>query len=484
VLVPKHKVLIMRCDAYDPERIAGIVKEGMDELDARPSGRILLKPNVVIAHPESFPHAFTRKEFLDGVISAVKTRAQNAQQIAVGERSGIVIPTRYSFKQAGYLDVIKRHKVKAYYFDESRQVPVRLSKPGRLRDNVYVPQPITECDYLINLPKFKAHPWCRVTLSLKNFIGLQDDRHRLLDHNLFLEHKIADLQEVIEPKFIAIDGIIAGQRMMLTPTPFPLGAIVMGTNSCAVDTVGCHMVHIDPEDVVYLRLAAERGYGPMSLDEIEVAGDFPLEEVQERTRGFEICFERIDDYFRDDGNLTCTVGTFPEKHSPDYCWGGCPGALQEAMHIFKTFYPDFDKRMKKIRYVVGKVAGPLDLERDERVIFAGSCTSWEGRIGGDAVKIESSYKTASAVDERRTRSHDMLLKMSKALWNCARKRSSRYIRVTGCPVSVAEHLHYLSTLGKIKNPNLEPRLMSMVYIAYWRMRISRFLNRFLRITLR
>lgn len=38
----QHKVLIMRGDEYDPEKIAGIVKKGMEELDARPSGNILL----------------------------------------------------------------------------------------------------------------------------------------------------------------------------------------------------------------------------------------------------------------------------------------------------------------------------------------------------------------------------------------------------------------------------------------------------------
>ena len=67
-----HKVLIRRCEAYDPDRIAGIVKEGMQDLGVTPSGNILLKPNVVLAHPEFFPHAFTRKEFLDGVIAATK----------------------------------------------------------------------------------------------------------------------------------------------------------------------------------------------------------------------------------------------------------------------------------------------------------------------------------------------------------------------------------------------------------------------------
>ena len=473
-----HKVLIMRCDTYDAEKIASIVKEGMQELGVTPSKRILLKPNVVLAHPEVFPHAFTRSEFLDGVIAATKELARDVEEIAVGERSGITIPTRYSFKHAGYPAVLKKHKIKAYYFDEVKQIPVKISGTAVLRDQLFMPKPIVDCDFLINLPKFKAHPWCRLTLSLKNFIGIQDDRHRLVDHNQFLEHKIADLQAVIQPEFIAIDAITAGQRMMLTPTPFDLGAIVMGTNSCAVDTVGCHMVNVDPNDLIHLRYASERGFGPMDLDSINVGGDFPLAEVQEKTKNFEFCLERIDDYFGDESNLSCTVGAFPEKHSPDYCWGGCPGALQEAMHIMRGFSPDVDKEMQKIRYVVGKVDGPLDLADDERVIFAGSCTSWQGEIDGQHVKIEISYQTSSEVDEEKTKSNDMLLKIMGAQTHALLNRSSRYIHVKGCPLSVGQHVNYLASLGKISNPNLDPRLAIQANISYYQMRFHRFASRF------
>jgi uncharacterized protein (DUF362 family) len=473
-----HKVLIMRCDTYDAAKIAKIVKEGMQELEVIPSKKILLKPNVVIAHPEVFPHAFTRSEFLDGVIAATKELAKDVEEIAVGERSGITIPTRYSFKNAGYPAVLKKHKIKAYYFDEVKQIPVKISGAAVLRDQLFMPKPIVDCDFLINLPKFKAHPWCRLTLSLKNFIGIQDDRHRLVDHNQFLEHKIADLQAVIQPKFIAIDAITAGQRMMLTPTPFDLGAIVMGTNSCAVDTVGCHMVNVDPNDLIHLRYASERGFGPMDLDQIEVGGDFPLAEVQAKTVNFEFCLERIDDYFGEESNLSCTVGAFPEKHSPDYCWGGCPGALQEAMHIMRGFCPDVDKKMQKIRYVVGKVDGPLDLADDERVIFAGSCTSWQGEIDGKSVKIESTYRTSSEVSEKKTRSNDMLLKIMGAQTHALLNRSSRYLHVPGCPVSVGQHVNYLASLGKISNPNLDPRLAIQANISYYQMRFHRFASRF------
>ncbi len=473
----KHKVLIMKCRDYDVSKIAGIIKEGMEELGVRPYGKVLLKPNVVIAHPEIFPHAFTRSEFLEGVILAVKEKGESVEELSVGEKCGITVPTRFCFKMAGYVEVLKRHGVKTHYFDETRQVPVKLTRMENLRDLIFVPQPIAECDFLINLPKFKAHPWTKLTLGLKNYIGIQDDRHRLLDHNSFLEHKIADLQDVIRPGLVAIDAIVAGQRMMLTPTPFPMEAIVMGINSCAVDTVGCHMVHVDPRDLTHLRLASERGFGPLDLNEIEVTGDFPLEEVQHKTKEFEFCLEHVDKYFSTSQGLSCTVGAFPEGHSKDYCWGGCPGALQEAMHIFKGYYPDVDRRMKKVRYVVGKVDGPVEVGDDERVIFAGDCTSWRGRINGENIDISAAYKSSSEQDALTTKSNDMLLKILGAKLHSWRNRSKRWIHAKGCPVSVGQHVTYLSTLARIPDVNFDWRTLIPVNVAYWQMRVGRLYHR-------
>jgi uncharacterized protein (DUF362 family) len=469
----KHKVLIMRCDDYDPNKIGGIIKEGMEELGVRPKGRTILKPNTVMADQEVFPHAFTRKEFIEGVIIAAKDKGDNDTELFLGERSGITVPTRLCFKRAGYLEVTKRHRVKPSYFDEVRQVPVRLRRPESLRDLIYVPEPIVQCDFLINMPKFKAHPWTRLTLSLKNYIGIQDDRHRLLDHNSFLEHKIADLQEVIQPGFIAIDAITAGQKTMLTPIPFPMGAIVMGVNPCAVDTVGCHMVNVDPRDLIHLRYTAERGFGPIDLDEIEVAGDFPLEEVQHRNKDFEFMLERVDDYFEPTRSINCTVGRFPEEHSTDYCWGGCPGALQESWHIITGVHPDADKRMKKIRYVVGEVKEPINAAPDETILFVGDCCKYKGPVNGEQVNIDGDYKGPAEFHATRTKSNDMIRKILSSLLHCFIKRSARSVHAKGCPVSVAAHVNYLSSFGKIPNVNFDRRFLVSINIDYWRMRIMR-----------
>jgi uncharacterized protein (DUF362 family) len=474
IKVPEHKVIIRRCNEYDPDLISKIIKQGMEELGVKPQGNVLLKPNTVIAHPEIFPYAFTRKEFLDGALDATRRVASNINEISVGERCGITIPTRFCFKNAGYPEVIKKHKAKTYYFDEEKSVPVKLTKEGRLRDRIFIPQSVTKCDFLINLPKFKAHPWTRLTLSLKNFIGIQDDRHRLVDHNIHLEEKIADLQEVVQPKFIAIDGIIAGQNMMLTPEPFPLGAIIMGTNSCAVDTVCCHMVSVDPKDLKHLSLTSQRGFGPMNLDEIEVTGDYPLDEIQNKTKDFGFCVEQIDDYFKDHKAISCTLGEFPEGR--DYCWGGCPGALQEAMHIFKGFDPDVEDKMEKIRVVAGKVDKPLNLAKNEKVLFIGDCASWEGEIDGEKVKIESNFKTKSEVNECKTKSNDMLLKNIRSFVKCFSLGKKPFIHAKGCTISVADQVHYLSFLGELKNPNYDKRLVFGVAISYLTMVVSRFWN--------
>src|SRR5439155_25756686 len=141
------------------------------------------------------------------------------KELAVGERCGITIPTRYVMEHSGYDAMIKRTGVKRYLFEEEKQVEIPLTHPGRLRDFIYTPEPVAKADFFVNCPKFKSHPWTTVTFSMKNYIGIQDDRHRLIDHDHRLNEKIADLQYIVQPELIAIDAITAGEGRTLTPTP-------------------------------------------------------------------------------------------------------------------------------------------------------------------------------------------------------------------------------------------------------------------------
>ncbi|MEO1336258.1 MAG: DUF362 domain-containing protein, partial [Myxococcota bacterium] len=215
--MPAPKVIIRACPDYDVSRIRTIVREGLQTLGLRPQGRTLVKPNLVASGP-LFPHAYTRPEFMQGVLHALNDVDEGQMtRLAVGERCGITVPTRYAFKNAGYYDLKKSVPNLAYeHFDEVPQVEIPLYHPDRLRDVMYTPKPVAEADFFVNCPKFKAHPWTTVTFAMKNYIGIQDDRHRLIDHDHQLNAKVADLQYITQPQFIAIDAITAGEGRMLT----------------------------------------------------------------------------------------------------------------------------------------------------------------------------------------------------------------------------------------------------------------------------
>ena len=209
-MASRPTVIIRHCPEYDVHRIEGLVADALDAMSLRPYGRTLLKPNVVASGPH-FPHAYTRPEFVEGVLRALRARARpDLQELAVGERCGITVPTRFTFGEAGYYPMIARVPgTKIYHFEEVPQVEIPLYHPERLRDSFFTPEPVAKADFFVNCPKFKAHPWTTVTFSMKNYIGIQDDRHRLLDHDHKLDEKVAYLQYIIQPPFIAIHGIIA-----------------------------------------------------------------------------------------------------------------------------------------------------------------------------------------------------------------------------------------------------------------------------------
>ena len=139
--------------------------------------------------------------------------------------------------------------------------------------------------------------------------------------------------------------------------------------------------------------------------------------------------------------------------------------------------PDIESDIEKIRIVIGKVEGPLDLAEGERVIFAGNCTSWQGEIEGQEVTIESSYRTTHEIDATKTTSNDMLLKNFSTMWDCFENRKSPYMHAKGCTVSVPDFVHYLASMGKVGNPNFDPRIAVPANVGYWQMRFNRLMSR-------
>ena len=452
----RPQVILRFCDTYHAPTIRTIIREGLQQLKIHPFGRTLLKPNLV-SSGNLFDHAYTRSEFTEGVLLALRdVNDGKMTELAVGERSGITIPTRYAFTGAGYDKMLRRLKVKRYCFDEEQQVEFALHHAGRLRDYIFIPEVVTKTDFFVNCPKFKAHPWTTVTFSMKNYIGFQDDRHRLIDHDTHLNQKVADLQYIIQPKFIAADAIIAGEGRMLTPLPYDMKLIIMGNNQVAFDAVCCQIIGVDPLSVEHIRLAYERGFGHVDLSQIDITGDVSLEQARERARGFRSGLIRVEDYFRDT-KIKTYVGVPDKNESCDYCWGGCPGALEEAIEILRLFDTETDHKMPPLHLVFGAYNGTIDAKPGEKVIFMGNCADWQGTIGGESVIIKRLPSTRAKKDPHYAIPSDIYQKMVSVTLRLLQSKKKNYLRLPGCPVSVAEQVLLLADISGAKNPYFDPR---------------------------
>jgi hypothetical protein len=310
-----------------------------------------------------------------------------------------------------------------------------------------------------------------VTFSIKNYIGIQDDRHRLIDHDHKLNEKIADLQHILQPQFIAIDAITAGEARMLTPIPYAMNLIVMGNNQVAFDAVCCDIIGLDARTVDHIRFAHEHGFGPIDLHDIEVTGDVPLAEAREKHKGFRRGLIRVEKYF-EGSHITAYAGPPPQGEgvAGDYCWGGCPGAIEEAIEVLRLFDEKCDEKMARMHVVFGSYEGPIDAKPGEMVVFVGDCATWRGRVANEPVSIESLYRDRSTKDPHHAKHADIYAKLGAVAARWAKDRHASHIRLPGCPVSVAELVLTMSMFGGVKNPYLDQREIVAFNRAYvgWR----------------
>jgi uncharacterized protein (DUF362 family) len=466
------RVFLFHCSDYDATKIRGLVRSAMETLNLRPHGRTLVKPNLVCAG-EPFAHAYTRPEIVEGVLGALKDREDASSpmsELAVGERCAITIPTRFVFREAGYDAMLERVGfAKKYHFEEVPQVEVPLTHEGRLRDYLFTPEPVAKADFFVNCPKLKAHPWTTVTFSMKNYIGIQDDRHRLIDHDHALNRKVADLQYIIQPQLAVVDGIIAGEGRMLTPIPRNLNILAIGNNQVALDSVLCRIIGVEPMDVEHIRLAHERGFGPIDVKRIE--GDVPMEEARSRARGFQVGLVRVEKYF-EGTSIQAYAGPPPQGATDNYCWGGCPGVMEEVIEVLRLADEQCDKKLPRIHLVFGRYEGGLDVRYGEKVVFVGDCVEWDGKLDGELVQIRSKYVDRTQLDPHDAKHKDVYARMLKMAGALRQLKTKPYIRLEGCPVSVGELILLLAELGGINNPYFDPRSVVGFNRAYLEWRAS------------
>jgi uncharacterized protein (DUF362 family) len=375
----KYQVYLGSCEAYDADSITTVIEAALRHIKLeRPiSGKVVIKPNLVMAHPKVATESYTRREVTEAVIRVVRDQGQDVAKIDIVEKSGLGATTAAAFRHAGYRKLAREYPVKLRAMEERPRAKVVLER-GRVHSYITVAREMVERDFLVFVPKFKTNVLTHAySGALKLNIGTIDGKERLFHHHRDLPKKIVDILEAANPDLIVTDAIrLAYGGNQMTQPGIDVGVIAVSTNAVAHDMVCASLLGLDPLEIAHIKEAVERGYGPAGLDEIAVLGDYPVERAREITAQLDFGYYPVDQF---ECNLDIRCGT-------PYCIGGCQGIFLDWLHMVKDRTPRRLKRFPKMPVLIGKVTEPVTARK---VLLVGDCAAASPAIeAGKVVRIK------------------------------------------------------------------------------------------------
>jgi len=272
----KFQVAIARCDDYSKlgeafEQIKE--KASLATFEKKVRGKkVLVKPNIIgLWRPERA--ATTHPELVRAVVSWLRAAGG---EVMVGDNCGI---GGYGLNQkAAQISGIEEASEGAYVNVAKDLVEKEID--SRFFQKLVMSRPMIQADYIVNLPKFKTHAMSLLTLGIKNMFGILAGASKGMVHNA--AHRLEDFGEALSdiyrfrpPDLTILDGVLGMEGNGPTAgKPRRIGCLLAGGNAPAVDLVATQMAGVNPREVHHLRITLERGLGPQTLNDVEIAGEF------------------------------------------------------------------------------------------------------------------------------------------------------------------------------------------------------------------
>ncbi len=131
---------------------------------------------------------------------------------------------------------------------------------------------VLEADKIINVPIAKHHSLCRLTMGMKNWLGAAGGSRNQLHQKL--DEAMVDFAAFFKPALTVLDAYRilvrnGPQGGRVTDTQLKK-TVIAGIDPVAIDAMGAAFFDIKPEELLYLKLARERGLGTYDLAKVRL----------------------------------------------------------------------------------------------------------------------------------------------------------------------------------------------------------------------
>jgi len=185
-------------------------------------------------------------------------------------------PARRTYTMSGIAEAARQAGADVSYVDERKFKDITIPhgeavKSWRMYTEVF------DADVLINVPILKHHSMARVTMGMKNLMGLLGGNRESIHVNF--NQKLADINTVIVPHLTVLDAfrvLKAHGPNAGTPEDVELTRqVIAGSDPIAVDAYGAQLfgevtgTGLLGKDVGYIRIGHEMGLGEIDLEKVK-----------------------------------------------------------------------------------------------------------------------------------------------------------------------------------------------------------------------
>jgi uncharacterized protein (DUF362 family) len=229
--------------------------------------KVVVKPNICVSY-QTYEYAATTNPWVVGTLVKLCLEA-GASSVKVLDYpfSGA---SEQAYKESGIQEQVEAAGGQMEVISNIKFVPVDIPGAVMLK-NVKAYQEVLNADVLINVPIAKHHSLARLTLGMKNLMGLVSKRESL---HSSLGDSLSDLVTLFKPTLTVVDAV----RILTAGGPTggnlddvkKLDTIIASPDIVAADSYATSLFDLTPADISYVKTAMERGIGRGDLENLKI----------------------------------------------------------------------------------------------------------------------------------------------------------------------------------------------------------------------
>lgn len=246
---------------------ASIKAIGGIERFVKPGNDVIVKPNICVAYHGPEYAATTNPEVVAALVSLCLGAGAKRVRVMDYPFGG---SADQAYAKSGIADAVKaaggEMEIMAQMKFQDSAIP-----QGKDLTQIRIYRDALDADVFINVPIAKDHGMARLTLGMKNLLGViwaRSNMHRNMGQ------RIAELTSLVRPTLTVVDGV----RILMANGPTggnlddvkQTNTIIASPDIVAADAYATSLFGLAPADIAYIPAAAKLGLGTMDLSGVKV----------------------------------------------------------------------------------------------------------------------------------------------------------------------------------------------------------------------